>query len=219
LSRATGQNWHWAPPAVDALRFMPDSASAHRPIDVYSVGRRGDGMHGALLQGVERHNLFYVFDTFRGIGLEVADVRQHRQLFASMAKRSQFFVVAPTETSYTQGQVEVAFRYFEGAAAGTVMIGQTPGTDAFQALFPWPDAVVRVERDGSDTLATLAKLKAQPDRVAAIRRRNATESLLRHDWIYRWKEIFDIAGIQPLTGMSARERRLKEAAAVAATAA
>ena len=216
LAKAIGQPCHWIPAAVDALRFTPYPKPPARVIDVYSVGRRGEGMHRALRQAAERGDLFYVHDTFRGEGLEVADDRQHRDMFASMAKRSQFFLVAPTETSYTQGQVEIAFRYFEGAAAGTVMIGQAPKTDAFPLLFPWQDAVVHVERDGSDTLAALAALRSQPERVSAIRRRNTAEALLRHDWVYRWKEIFRVAGIQPLDGMAARERLLKEAASVAA---
>jgi hypothetical protein len=48
-----------------------------------------------------------------------------------------------------------------------------------------------------------------------IGRRNAAEALLRHDWVYRWKEILRIAGLAPSPEMDARERRLKELAALA----
>ena len=40
----------------------------------------------------------------------------------------------------------------------------------------------------------------------------AESALLRHDWIHRWKRIFEIAGVRPPQGMPARETRLKELA-------
>jgi hypothetical protein len=52
--------------------------------------------------------------------------------------------------------------------------------------------------------------------MAAISTRNATEALLRHDWLYRWKEMFRVAGIEPTPRMVARERRLKDMADFAA---
>jgi hypothetical protein len=48
-------------------------------------------------------------------------------------------------------------------------------------------------------------------------RRNAAHALLRHDWIYRWKDVLNIAGLQPSTATVARERRLQELAQVAKT--
>ena len=59
--------------------------------------------------------------------MEPLDYRQHRELFANMAKRSRYFLVSPAKidrTDETRGQVEIGHRYFEGAAAGAVMIGQ-----------------------------------------------------------------------------------------------
>jgi hypothetical protein len=79
-------------------------------------------------------------------------------------------------------------------------------------MFPWPDAVVPVQPDGSDVLKVLAGLRADPERTSAIRRRNAAEALLRHDWVYRWKEMFRIAGIEPSPRVAAREQRLKDLA-------
>jgi hypothetical protein len=46
-------------------------------------------------------------------------------------------------------------------------------------------------------------------------RRNAAEALLRHDWVYRWKQILEIAGLKPTMAMEARERRLLELAEMA----
>jgi len=49
----------------------------------------------------------------------------------------------------THGQIEIGFRYYEGSAAGTVMIGQAPDVSVPE-MFDWPDAVVQVRPDGSD---------------------------------------------------------------------
>jgi hypothetical protein len=89
------------------------------------------------------------------------------------------------------------------------MIGQAADSEAFRELFPWPDAVVGMRPDGSDALRVLADLDANPERVAAISQRNTIECLLRHDWIYRWKRIFQVVGIQASPGMAAREERLQ----------
>jgi hypothetical protein len=83
-------------------------------------------------------------------------------------------------------------------------------------MFDWPDAVVEIAPDGSNTVDVLSALSADPDRLREISRRNAVQSLLRHDWVYRWKRIFEIAGVTPTQGMQSRERQLKRLAELAA---
>jgi Glycosyl transferases group 1 len=216
LSKALDRPCHWLPAGVDTLRFSPYPDPPARVIDVYSIGRRWEGIHRALLKAAQGRASFYVYDTFPSIAeRQVYDYQQHRGLFANMAKRSRYFTVAPgkvDELGETQGQVEVGHRYYEGAAAGTVMIGQRPNSEVFKQLFDWPDAVIQTQPDGSDVLEVLADLDSEPARVSAISRRNAAEALLRHDWAYRWKEILHLAGIEPLPYLAARERRLKDLA-------
>jgi len=219
LSKAIGWPCRYLPPAVDALRFTPYPDPPARVIDVCSIGRRQEGIHRALLEAARCRDIFYMHDTFAGLSLtDVYDHRQHRDHLANVAKRSRYFMVAPGKIdclSETRGQAEVAGRYFEGAAAGTVMIGQAPNCEAFQEMFPWPDAVIEIQPDGSDVIEVLARLGSEPERVSAMGRRNAAEALLRHDWVYRWKEIFRVVGLEPLPRMLERERRLKELAVLA----
>ena len=92
------------------------------------------------------------------------------------------------------------------------MIGQAPDCEPFRAMFDWPDAVVRVNPDGSNVDAVLGSLIREPERMQEISQRNAEGALLRHDWIHRWKRIFEIAGVRPPQGMQARDSRLKELA-------
>jgi len=221
LSNAIERPCHWLPGGVDTLRFTPYPDPPARVVDVYSIGRRWEDIHKTLLQAAERREVFYIYDTFQASLTDVYDHQQHRDYFANVAKRSRYFMVAPGKidaADETRGQIEVGFRYYEGAAAGTVMIGQAPNCASFGELFPWPDAVIQIRPDGSDVMEILAGLASEPERVAEISRRNAAESLLRHDWIYRWKEIFRVAGIAPSPGMMARERRLKELADLALSA-
>ena len=219
VSDALGRTCHYVRGGVDALRFSPYPDPPKRVIDVYSIGRRYDGVHQRLLNLARDKKIFYVHDTLQSIGdVEMQDHRQHRDLYANVAKRSRFFMVAVAKVdlqAHTGGQIEVPFRYFEGAAAGCVLLGSAPDCDSFGEMLNWPDAVIEVQPDGSDVVEVLSKLTAQPEALDRISRRNAAEALLRHDWVYRWKQILTIAGLEPTPAMKAREARLQERAAMA----
>ena len=216
LSRFLDRQCYLLPTATDTVRFSPFPTPPERSIDVYSIGRRWEGIHNALLQAASQRGLFYVYDTYRSMAtMELVDYKQHRALLANMAKRSKCFLVSPGKMNLpgeTGGQVEVGYRYFEGAAAGAVMVGQPADCDAFREFFPWPEAVIEIRSDGTNVLDVLAKLDADPDRADAIRRRNAAESLVRHDWVHRWNKIFQVSGVEPSARMRAREAHLKSLA-------
>ena len=216
LSQATNRPCYWLPGGVDALRFSPFPDPPARVIDVYSIGRRHEGIHREILKAAERGGFFYMYATHASAGsAEVIDYKQHRDLFANIAKRSHYFLVAAAKMNSlgeTRGQVEVGYRYYEGAAAGAVMIGEAPDCEAYRELFGWPEAVIQIQPDGSDVVAVLSALGSDAERMVAISTRNAKEALLHHDWVYRWNEMFRVAGIEPTPRMAARERRLKDMA-------
>jgi hypothetical protein len=215
LSDAIGRPCQWLPDAVDTLRFSPYPNPPARVIDVYSIGRRREEIHRAMLEAAGRREIFYVYDTFEGSMTDVLNYREHRDFFSNMAKRSRFFVVAPAKAGKleeTSGQVEVGARYYEGASAGAVMIGHAPECEAFRELFPWQDAVIPLRADGSDVIKVLSSFAAEPERLSAISRRNAAEALLRHDWVYRWKEILRVAGLELSPRIKLREQRLRDLA-------
>jgi glycosyl transferase family 1 len=222
LSEAIGWPCRWLSGAVDTLRFTPYPDPPARVIDVYSLGRRRERIHQSLLQAARDRGVFYMYDTFAGSLAEVYDHRQHRDHYANVAKRSRYFMVGPGKfdcLDETRGQMEIGHRYYEGAAAGAVMIGEASNCEAFREMFPWSDAVIEIQPDGTDVIDVLGRLGSEPERVSAIARRNTAEALLRHDWVYRWKEILRVAGMEPSSGMVARECRLKELAELAASSA
>jgi hypothetical protein len=213
LSKIIDKPCRWLPGAVDALRFSPYPGVPSRVVDFYSIGRRVEAIHKELFKAAENGSIFYIYDTFAGSLADVYDYRQHRNLFSNIAKRAKYFMVAPGKVNSpdeTRGQEEIGRRYYEGAAAGTVMIGQTPDCDSFRKMFPWRDAVINIQPDGSDVLDVIAKLERVPAQVLAISQRNAAEALLRHDWVYRWKELLQLVGLDPAPAIAAREQRLRE---------
>jgi len=200
-------------PGIDTIRFCPYPTPPHRCIDVYSLGRRSPVTHQALLKMVEQRQIFYVYDTIHQ--MDTLYPRQHRSLVANVAKRSRYFIANTAKINQqfeTHGQSEIGYRFPEGAASGTVMIGESPENEAFRKHFDWPDAVIHMPFDTPDIAEILADLDSQPERLEQISRNNVIQSLLRHDWVYRWRTILSIVGLEPRPALIARQERLKKLA-------
>jgi len=213
VQEVIGRPCFYIPPGVDAIRFCPYPNPPIRSIDVYSMGRKSLITHQTLLKMAEQGRIFYIYDTFEN--METHLPRDHRILLANIAKRSRYFLANTAKIdckSETHGQSEIGYRFVEGAAAGTVMIGEHPRNEAFKKHFDWPDAVIRVPFDAPNISEVLAELDSQPERLAEIRKNNIVQSLLRHDWVYRWRAILDIVGLKPGPALIAREERLKKLA-------
>lgn len=206
----------YMPPGVDAIRFSPYPNPPVRCIDVYNLGRRSPVTHQKLLEMAEQKQIFYIYDTIDK--LDTSNPSQHRDLIANMAKRSRYFfantgkIDRPSET-HKQG--EIGPRFFEGAAAGTIMLGEYPRNDAFRSNFDWTDAVIEVPFNTPNIAEVLVELDSQPRRLEIIRKNNIVQSLLRHDWVYRWRAILDMVGLDPIPAFFERENRLKELAEMA----
>ncbi len=215
LAQAIGRPVHYLAPGVDALRFFPGQSPPDRPIDLYNMGRRDPCTHAALLSYSRERGLFYLYDTLRG-NLPVLDPAEHRALLAEKLKRTGFFIAnkAKANEGGERGvQEEVGFRFFEGAAAGTVMIGDAPDVDSFQQNFDWPDAVVPLPYGSTEVAGLLDALIRDPERLQSIRVANIRNSLARHDWSYRWDQVLQWAGMGRPAALARRQARLEDLAA------
>lgn len=204
----------YIPPAVDTLRFSPYPHPPQRLIDVSYVGRRSPNIHDALIKRAAKDNFFYYHDTLRG-KLEIANPREHRILLASLFQRSRYNITNYAKfnsTEETGGTQEIGYRFFEGAAAGTVMVGMPPAGSAFLRYFDWEDPIIKVDLSGTDVVKAIAELDAQPERLANISRRNVANCLLKHDWSYRWRDMLAVFDIKPNSAMKQREKYLQELA-------
>jgi Glycosyl transferases group 1 len=222
VARITGRPCTYLPLAVDVPRFTPASLDQPRPIDVCNIGRRSPVTHQALLEEAERQRSFYYYDTVAASGAElkhrtfrVDSPHEHRRMLATLLKNSCYYIANRSyvnKPEFTEGREEISARFYEGAAAGTVMIGEAPRVEEFKRQFDWPDAVIHVPFDSPDIGRILADLDGDPERLQAIRRNSAREAALRHDWLHRIQVVFDVLGLAPTDGMRARAQQLDQIA-------
>ena len=225
VARITGRPCTYLPLAVDVLRFAPASCDQPRPIEVCNIGRRSPVTHQALLDDAERRQSFYYYDTVAASGADLKDrtfrvdsPHEHRRMLAALLKHSCYYIANRSyvnKPEFTAGRDEISARFYEGAAAGTVMIGEAPRTEEFKQQFDWPDAVIHVPFDSPDIGRILADLNGDPERLRAVRRNSVREAAQRHDWLHRIQVVFDTLGLAPTEKMRARAKRLEQIASQA----
>ena len=201
------------PPAVDNLCFTPSGRRPKRVIDVVNLGRRSVQTHQALLSYAKDHDRFYLYDDV--LNGEFPEPAPHRAWLADGMQRSNFSIAnfaRCDRPELTKGTREMGFRFVEGAAAGTVMLGAPPDTRQFAEQLPWEDAVIPVPVDAPGIAEVILDLEADPERVEGIRARNIAGSLRRHDWVYRWGLVLDTLGLPETPGMADRRSRLEQEA-------
>jgi hypothetical protein len=214
LSEQIGHECVFLPPGIDAERFCP-SPKRQRVIDVYSIGRRAEITHRTLLNMARDTGLFYIYDSMSGN--QSINAREHRSLFANIAKRSRYFIVNPgliDQPEKRGNQFEIGNRYFEGAASGAIMIGQRPDNEEFERLFDWPEAVTELPYNSAGIDRVIKDVDLDPERQDRIRRAGITQALMRHDWVYRWEAVLKTVGLEPIQRASERKERLRKLAEV-----
>jgi hypothetical protein len=222
VARIVGRPCTYLPLAADVLRFAPSPEEpAARSTSATSGGGRPSPTRPSW--GWRARAGFSTTTTpvaASGAGqkqrtFHVDNPAEHRLLLASLLKRSRYFIAnrgRVNEPEFTRGQDEISGRFYEGAAAGTVMLGETPRTAEFERQFDWPDAVIPLPFDSPDVGRRLAELDQDPARLARIRRDNVANAALRHDWIHRIRTVFDTLGLRrrrrcwPARGASRRSR-------------
>jgi hypothetical protein len=224
VARLVGRPCTYLPLATDVLRFSPLPERPERVIDVCNIGRRSAVTHEALVRLARERRIFYYYDTIAASGaggkqrtFHVDNPAEHRLLLAGLLQRSRYFIANRSrvnEPEVTKGRDEISGRFYEGAAAGTVMLGEGPRTEEFQEQFDWPGAVTPLPFDSPDAGRVLAALDDDPARLAQIRNDNVRNAALRHDWVHRIRDAFKTLGLAPTEGMRAREARLQALAAL-----
>jgi len=219
VARIVGRPCTYLPLAVDVLRFAPQPHAPPRAIDVCNIGRRSPVTHEALLRLARERRIFYYYDTVRASGesgkqmtFRVNNASEHRLLLASLLQRSRYYLAnraRVNEPEIIEGKEEISSRFYEGVAAGAVLLGEAPRSDEFRRQFDWQDAVIRLPFDSPDAAEILAALDADPQRIERIRRENVHHAALRHDWVYRLHTVFDTLGLRPTEAMLAREEKLR----------
>ena len=227
VARLTGRPCTYLPLAVDVLRFAP-RCNQPRPIEVCNIGRRSSVTHQALLDVAERRQKFYYYDTVAASGVDlkhrtfrVDSPHEHRRMLATLLKHSRYYIANRSYVNrpeFTAGRDEISARFYEGAAAGTIMIGEAPRTTEFKQQFDWPDAVIHVPFDSPHIARVLADLNGDPERLRLIRQNNVRGAAQRHDWLHRIQVVLGTVGLTATEKMQARAKRLEEIASQAESA-
>lgn len=218
IARMTGRPCTYLPLATDVLTFAPAADPPPRSIDVCNIGRRSPVTHAALLALARERRITYYYDTVAASGedlsqrtFRVSSASEHRLLLATLLQRSRYFVTNPSrinQPEFTKGQDEISARYYEGAAAGTVMIGERPRNEEFSRQFDWEDAVIPLPFASPDIGRFLADLDRDPARIERAGARNLRGAALRHDWIHRLATVYGVLGMAPTAAMRARSSAL-----------
>ncbi|MUG96559.1 glycosyltransferase [Scytonema sp. UIC 10036] len=206
------------PYGVDTVKFCPYPADLYRCIDVLNIGRRSKVTHNALLELADREKLFYIYDTIKD--LYMSDYGYHRSLYTNFIKRSRYTIVNKAKfdlTGKTNPQEEVDPRFFEGAAGGTIMLGVAPKCKDFNKYFDWSDPVIEIPFDCFSIAGVIGELDTQPEYQDKIRKNNIFNSLLTHDWVYRWEAILATLGLDSTPKIGKRKAHLQNLAEIART--
>ncbi len=215
IARRSGKPCSYLPLAADVLRFAPHHPDQDRSIDVCNIGRRSDVTHAAFQALVRERGIFYYYDTAvtpRGsVGFTVTSPADHRNLYANLLMRSRYFIANRAKISDPRvGHIhEIPARFYEGIAAGTILVGEPPDTVPFREQFHWPSALVTMPFDHDRPLDTLAALEGDDGVRRTLSRTNVRQAAQHHDWLHRIERIFDVAGLAPTAAMRARRERLE----------
>jgi hypothetical protein len=213
VSEITNTPCKYLPPGVNTLKFCPPEINRARTVDLCSLGRRSPVTHQALLELAETQNFYYYYDSANQAESTSKLYQEHRTFTANLLKNSRYFITNYAKVNLpeqTKGQMEIGYRFFEGAAAGTVMIGCAPDTDVYRQYFDWEDAVIPMNFNEPNIAQLINDLDSQPQRLTKIRYQNIVNSLLKHDWVYRWQEILSTVGLESTLQMNERQKHLQE---------
>jgi hypothetical protein len=213
INQLIGDKCFFLPPGADTLRFCPYPNPIRRTVDVYSMGRRSAVVHKSFLKMAASDGFFYLYDSTSAD--RVLDPIEHRLLFANIAKRSRYFIVNPgliDRPDIRGTQIEIGNRYFEAAASGSILLGERPVNGEFDKFFDWPDSLVEMPYNSTEAEKIVKDFDQQPERQDKVRQINIQQSLLRHDWVYRWESILKAVGMASLPQLDARKSQLSNLA-------
>jgi hypothetical protein len=209
LSRYTSTPISQLSTATDVLRTTPVPDHPARVVDLCCIGRNDPEVHAALLELSRERGLFYHYDVWKNQNV-AAGWEQVRRWNADLIRRSRFYLVwdpahRNARRDHAGDMQALSTRYFEGTAGGAILLGSAPDCPEYHAAFDWPDAVIPL---AGDPAGVLDALTADPVRCARLRAENIRQSLLRHDWAHRWRQVLHSFDLAPTPAHREREDKL-----------
>lgn len=202
----------YLPPGVDAATLCPWPNPSPRVIDACAIGKMDLATHNSLWNWDQRTGKYYRFTVDGPVSSCTSHV-VHRQALSQTLQRSKYFFSYRAKRNFTDQrgeQNEFGPRYFEGAAAGTILVGEKVNDNpAFADNFDWEGAVVEAEYSEACMPTLIEELEGKPEWITAVRKANVVNCLMRHDHVHRWGSILEMAGFAPTKNMMKRLERLE----------
>jgi hypothetical protein len=197
LEQGTQRKWHAILQGVLPGRFYPLPDGDEPVIAFSSYGRRIPAVHAAVRAFAERAGLHYDYTVAAGLQ-PGTDARENYGIYAWHLRQSWFTFGWPVERT-NPGRAKtfspITCRWFEAAASGAVIVGDSPKDPAFASAFG-PDFVVPFDPDAyPDAMADrLSELWANRSVLRARALAAARDRSAEWTWEARIREILALLG-------------------------
>lgn len=184
-------NVSWLPLGINTLPW--GNYSNNRSIDLMGYGRMNETVHARLQQHFNRadSDRMYFHSTFTCT--DVRNPKEHIALQIKLLKRSKINLCFEVSNIHRfLGRSPLLYRWLEGWAAGSAIVGTRPRDPEVAALMDWPDSTLELPPDAEEWIPFLESLLDDEAKLAEISHRNYRECRLRHDWRYRLRDLFNI---------------------------
>ncbi|GAB4384638.1 MAG: hypothetical protein Kow00121_48420 [Elainellaceae cyanobacterium] len=184
-----------------------------RWIDIISYGRGNKEFH-KFLQGhfnSSNDDRVYHHSTFAEPYLY--DRAEHIALMTKLLDRSKISVCfEASSVERFRGYSPILYRWFEAWAAGCTVIGRKPFGQGVAELMDWENSAIDIPENPADWALFIEALLADNDTLQENAQRNYQECLLRHDWRYRLRDMFNQVGLPLPDSLTSQIADLQEKA-------
>jgi hypothetical protein len=191
LEKVTGRKWMCIEQAADQEVFKPVPIE-QRQIHFSAYGRRYPAIHEAVMEFCKTNNLYYDYTTHDGKHPTADAVELYKQ-YGWHLSNSVFTFSWPVELTNPQrcGHLRpITCRWFEAAAAGTIVLGQSPDNHIYDKWLQ-PGHVVSINPNSTkqEMLSTLENLWSQRYELYADKMKMQKGGYSRWTWNERVQRI------------------------------
>jgi hypothetical protein len=177
------------PQAVNALKY--GSNLSFRCIDIIGYGRSNLQVHECLKRHFNQPETeyFYFHSTFSKP--QIDSYKEHRIVLSKLLGKSQISLCfEPSQEERFKGYSPLLPRWFEGFAAGCTIVGRRPFGKNVADLINWQNSTIDIPDSKTEWIPFFEALLGDHEMLRANSQRNYRECLLRHDWRYRLRDMF-----------------------------
>lgn len=171
-------------------------ANTCRWIDVIRYGRCNEEVHQRLQAHFNQQpsKRIYFHSTFSGT--QVENQQEHVSLMRKLLGHSKISLCfEASNLARFRGQSPLLYRWFEAWAAGCTVVGKRPFGQQVSELMDWENSTIEIPDNPADWIPFFEALLADEATLTLNAKRNYRQSMLRHDWRYRIKDMLTTVGL------------------------